>query len=312
MENNREIEILILKKFDQKILAEEQKSLEEWRAKSSNELIYRQYQQIWHLSNSLSDWNEFGADKAMVKVKKKISISSARKKYKLYLQIAASFIFLVSIGISILIVNPDFLSTSNNNTRWFLEDGSEVVLAKGASIGFLDGFNKFERRINLNGEAYFNIFPDKYKPFIVELEDTEIEVVGTSFLANSETNSVFVNHGTVILRDSNDPGNMLSLTAGEKASFKEEKLSKLKFKVDWLQKEIELENMPVLSLLRELKILFPNSIKINAREVDKDCRITSKFNNTSLLEVINELKLIFNLEYDQTPNYIYIKSLSCE
>ena len=154
--------------------------------------------------------------------------------------------------------------------------------------------------------------PNKYKSFVIELDATEIEVVGTSFLANSEKNTVFVEEGIVILRDSKDPDNKISLTAGERNSIKTGKLNPIDFKIEWLQDEIILANRSVKSLLEELKVLFPQALKIDPKGVNENCRLTSKFNNISLLEVIYELELFFDIEYEQTPNYILIKSLKCE
>lgn len=60
-----------------------------------------------------------------------------------------------------------------------LADGSRVSLAVGASLDLPDEFPD-ERRVRLNGEAFFEVESTGY-PFVVEVKQAEIVVTGTSF-----------------------------------------------------------------------------------------------------------------------------------
>ena len=62
-----------------------------------------------------------------------------------------------------------------------LPDGSRVWLNAGSSLRFPTAFAGKERRVELTGEAYFEIAKDKSKPFFVHTNHTETEVLGTSF-----------------------------------------------------------------------------------------------------------------------------------
>ena len=62
-----------------------------------------------------------------------------------------------------------------------LPDGSRVWLNAGSSLRFPTAFAGQERRVELTGEAYFEIAKDKSKPFFVHTDNTETEVLGTSF-----------------------------------------------------------------------------------------------------------------------------------
>ena len=316
MDIKNSIERIILKKFDGVISPEEQKHLDKWVKKPSNQLIYGQYEAIWSLSNSLSHWEEFDAFKALDKVKEKMPASQIKPISRRLINIAAAVILLIGLGFGAFTIFPEAnlfaKSEKLESQRMFLSDGSEVVLAAGSEIETLAGFNLDERRVKLHGEAFFNITHQKDRSFIIEMDNTEIEVVGTSFLANSKENSVFVNDGIVILRDSQNPKSKISLVAGERASFKAEKLSQIDFKIEWLNDEIKLADRSVLELLTDLKEIFPKSLKFEPSGIDANCRITSKFTNISLLEVVQELELLFELDYESHPGFIHIKSLECE
>lgn len=63
-----------------------------------------------------------------------------------------------------------------------LPDGTEVFLNTGSRLRFPEYFVPGqERRINLSGEAYFDVARDTASPFLVCLKHTTIKVLGTSF-----------------------------------------------------------------------------------------------------------------------------------
>jgi transmembrane sensor len=66
-----------------------------------------------------------------------------------------------------------------------LSDGSHVWLNAGSSLTFPVAFNGAERKVSVNGEAYFEIAPDAGKPFLVNKGDMEITVLGTHFDVNA-------------------------------------------------------------------------------------------------------------------------------
>lgn len=69
-----------------------------------------------------------------------------------------------------------------NIYRLILADGSVVWLNSGTVIEYPETFASDRRNIRLDGEAFFEVVPDREKPFIVStIENVAIEVLGTSF-----------------------------------------------------------------------------------------------------------------------------------
>src|SRR6187431_1992 len=67
-----------------------------------------------------------------------------------------------------------------------LADGSKVWLNSASSIRFPVSFNGNERRVEVSGEAYFEVAKDPSMPFKVDVDGkNEIEVLGTHFNINS-------------------------------------------------------------------------------------------------------------------------------
>lgn len=62
-----------------------------------------------------------------------------------------------------------------------LQDGTQVWLNSNSTLHYPKHFDKTARRVELDGEAYFDVAPNKKHPFIVETERYNIEVLGTEF-----------------------------------------------------------------------------------------------------------------------------------
>jgi transmembrane sensor len=65
-----------------------------------------------------------------------------------------------------------------------LPDGTVVYLNAASSITYPTVFNGNERRVKISGELYFDVAPKSKQPFIVETDNQQVEVLGTSFNIN--------------------------------------------------------------------------------------------------------------------------------
>jgi ferric-dicitrate binding protein FerR (iron transport regulator) len=61
------------------------------------------------------------------------------------------------------------------------QDGSRAYINADSKIRYPKQFGLFDRKIFLEGEAYFVVTPNANRPFVVEMERTSIRVLGTSF-----------------------------------------------------------------------------------------------------------------------------------
>lgn len=66
-----------------------------------------------------------------------------------------------------------------------LADGTKAWLNAGSSLTFPESFSGKERLVKAKGEIYFEVSPDKTKPFIVNTNDLDIRVLGTSFIVST-------------------------------------------------------------------------------------------------------------------------------
>lgn len=62
-----------------------------------------------------------------------------------------------------------------------LADGTKVWLNAASSLSYPSRFSGSERVVTLVGEAYFEVAKNEKQPFKVQMQDTEVEVLGTHF-----------------------------------------------------------------------------------------------------------------------------------
>jgi ferric-dicitrate binding protein FerR (iron transport regulator) len=142
------------------------------------------------------------------------------------LRIAAVALVLLSLGTAVIYMNNSgFLSKKNTviagnyekNILVSLPDGSKVYLNRNSEFSYRGNFGKLGRDVKLTGEAFFEISPDKSKPFIIDAGNAKVKVVGTSFnvITNNKESAVevFVKTGKVLVSD-NSGSQTLQLDPG--------------------------------------------------------------------------------------------------
>lgn len=126
------------------------------------------------------------------------------------------------------------ITTANGNEyQLILADGSKVWLNAASSIRFPASFVGNERKVEITGEAYFEVAHDASKPFKVEFKNNagagEIEVLGTHFDVNayndeSATRTTLL-EGSVKVSKGNES---VLIKPGEQASVSSNSLSEVK------------------------------------------------------------------------------------
>ncbi|MCS3200702.1 FecR family protein [Candidatus Bacteroides intestinigallinarum] len=89
-----------------------------------------------------------------------------------------------------------------------LSDGTRVHLNAETRLTYPVCFSSKERIVQIEGEAYFDVAPDKEHPFIVKTSHTSVRVTGTSFnvraYADEDTESTTLISGTVRINSGNE------------------------------------------------------------------------------------------------------------
>ena len=134
---------------------------------------------------------------------------------------------------------------------------------------FPEHFSSDRREVSLQGNALFEVAGNRKRPFVIETEDTRIEVLGTAFNVKSNDSSPFelsVQRGEVKVTLKKD-GQNIHVKAGETVTllsrytkrirFKDEKLGNILRVINLQNPDIQLETTPEL-WNRTLTVTFSN------------------------------------------------------
>ena len=116
-----------------------------------------------------------------------------RKFYLWFARVASVILLLLMTGLSVhyytmsQMIMPDMIVSveKGQKANVVLPDGSKVWVNSDSRLSYGSRFNQKERVLSLEGEAYFEVTPDKDRPFIVETDELAVRALGTSFNVKS-------------------------------------------------------------------------------------------------------------------------------
>ena len=172
-------------------------------------------------------------------------------------------------------------SLSNEKVKKItLPDGTSVWLMSGSTISYPSNFSESQtRKVEVTGEAFFNVAKDSLHPFILNLGEVGLKVVGTSF---NVMNYGDEDHVNVVLKTGkvdmfkgkyNPDDDFVHLAPGQLMTFKKGGMDFLVSNVDvatytsWIDGILLFRNDPLAEVLKKLGKWYNITIEVNDREV---------------------------------------------
>ncbi|MGJ1448817.1 FecR family protein [Sphingobacterium spiritivorum] len=150
-----------------------------------------------------------------------------------------------------------------------LTDGTRVWLNAGSYLTMDKNMRGKERRVYLNGEAYFDV-THTGKPFFVQMKAHTVEVVGTSFNINSyerdQQTTVELITGKVLFHSNSKGFEKIAMSPGQRIAAYENPgrvvidKSGVAQDILWTKKQISLNKIRLQDLFRKIERLYNVSI----------------------------------------------------
>jgi transmembrane sensor len=167
------------------------------------------------------------------------------------------------------------LTTSRGNQyHLVLSDGTSVWLNATSSLRFPVSFNSPERKVELKGEAYFEVTRNKEKPFIVDIgKSTSVRVLGTHFNVKAYPDELVTGvtllEGSVTVNNSKDsvkvkPDQTLRINNQGKLNIEKANLEQVmawRSKLFWFKNASFGEVMRELSRWYEMDVFYKGDIR---------------------------------------------------
>ncbi|MFY0252677.1 FecR family protein [Chitinophaga sp. 30R24] len=252
---------------------------------------------------------------------------AANKKpatYRIWYSVAAAAILGIIATVSLLwqhqpmgrqlAIQWDTLSNNGNNTRLYtMPDGTEVWLSPHTVVIFQDSYNKQTRELWLKGEGYFNVVPDKLKPFKVHTGELTTTVLGTAFniaTANKADGSIQISlvQGKISVTQKDQftkvllPGEMLSYASGSAPLISPFPAQEV---LDWKNGKIYFDNATLADALTKLQQRYGCKMILIDQEM-RYKKISGVFKmELSPEKILSALAYVHNLSYKRINDSTY-------
>ncbi|PKV48928.1 FecR family protein [Aquimarina sp. MAR_2010_214] len=211
-------------------------------------------------------------------------------------------VYAITAAASILLIIGLFFNTvsytveSGQQLAIVLPDGSSVDLNAASTITHQRFFWSKNRKITLDGEAYFKVTPGTN--FKVTTKFGEIEVLGTQFNVKSRSNEFKVGCYQGKVRVSTQENEQKILQKGEGVSLKDKKLIE-EIITDpeplWKKGESIFSSDPLINVLDELERQYDITFKRN--KIDQNQLFTGGFNYNNLNIALESVLIPMGIEY---------------
>ncbi len=186
--------------------------------------------------------------------------------------LAAMAILAVAIVPQLPAWRADYRSETGRMVQVTLSDGSQVTLGSDSLLN--ERFSPEQRDVELlRGEAFFDVIPDKNRPFVVKAGSGSVRVTGTAFdvQLDGQRLDVAVQHGSVKVSDQRMASPALNqvLGAGERLQLDYQHASTLRNRTraqqiaSWRQGQLIADDQPIAELLQNIRRYYPGLIVLN-------------------------------------------------
>ena len=203
-----------------------------------------------------------------------------------------------------------------------LPDGTLVSLNSDTQLSYPKRFGNYTREVTIEGEAFFEVKPNKKKPFIIHVGNAQIKVLGTSFNVNAYPSAklmeVIVKTGKVqVINKSNKTkqSNELILNQGEKGTLVFSSNALLRTTNEnpnflaWKTHNLIFRATSLGEVISNLEKVYKVNIRLDDPKLNS-LLLTAHFNNYSLDVILKVIETTFQMETQKIGGQYILKAKS--
>lgn len=214
----------------------------------------------------------------------------------------------------------DYYTSSFQNSKLKLPDGSFVYLKENSHIRIPTNFSEHNRKVELVGMAYFEVFHNPDEIFELKSGEYKIRVLGTKFnvrnYIDEDIITTSLDEGKVAIDLSNltqKNNDEIILKKYQKFTFNKKSSQYVlnqfdkSFKISWKNNSFSFKEKRFGEIIKCLSLYF-NTELIVEDSTSLDEKVTAKFNNRDLTEILKSLKLLYKFDIEKKNKTIHIKN----
>ncbi|CAM4240386.1 Periplasmic ferric-dicitrate binding protein FecR, regulates iron transport [Zobellia roscoffensis] len=199
-----------------------------------------------------------------------------------------------------------------------LSDGTVVHMNAGSSLRYPVNFSPTQlRKVFLDGEAYFDVTKDKSRPFIVNVDDLDVKVLGTEFNVSSYSEDanieVVLVEGAVGLNKisaSREEG--VKLVPGQRGAYRRNSENihidsvNTDLYTSWMQGHLVFRELTFDQILTKLGRHYNIELENRNSELGHEV-FNASFNDATIEEVMSFFNDTHEIDYEISDNKVIIK-----
>jgi ferric-dicitrate binding protein FerR (iron transport regulator) len=285
--------------------------------------IFEDYRLLWEESESKIALKPIDVENDLIKTKLRLFLK--KFNYVQFFQRAAAVLLLAVLFSSAYIYYYNATGFSDRDghpvivqeistiygmrTKFQLSDGTWVNLNSGSKLIFPTAFEGKTRKVELVGEAFFDVTPNPAKPFIVKTSEINVKVLGTAFdlQAYPGTNKISATlvHGKIVLERelAGISKQVAELKPSDRAVYKtDEKVVNISVEEDldkfiaWKDGKLVFFNDPIENVAEKLGYWYNVTVKISNDKL-KRYRFTATFTDEPIEQVLDLLSKSSPIKY---------------
>ena len=198
--------------------------------------------------------------------------------------------------------------------RVLFQDGSEAFLNSDSKLRYPEKFGLKNRKVYLEGEAYFNVSSNNKRPFIVEIGESSVTVLGTSFnvdaYANDDKIEVVLDKGEIVF---NSEARNYAILPGQKITHYKvngltsiDNLEKTLEESIWRNNILHFSNSPLNDVVKTLNRRYNIEFVIeNTAVLDYTYTLTTK--QTTIENILLELEKITPVKFVLENKIVHVE-----
>ena len=205
----------------------------------------------------------------------------------------------------------EYISYQCETKELILPDSTHVWLNAQSRIVYPERFEGKERKIFMDGEAFFEVKKDSLHPFVVQSGQNKVKVTGTKFnlkTYDERFTATLVEGGIDILLCGNEyvlrPGEVLAGNA-RTGMARMSSISSSKFP-RWYAGEINIYNEPLRVIADDLERKFGVEIIIRNPKLAQERFTVSFVNSENLDEILDAMSIVNSMKVVRKDNIIDI------
>ncbi|WP_294554427.1 FecR domain-containing protein [uncultured Bacteroides sp.] len=208
------------------------------------------------------------------------------------------------------IIYMEVATSYGERKQVFLPDGTQLTLNSCSHVRYPNRFIGEERRIELEGEGYFQVHRNEEQPFIVSTCRFDVRVLGTCFdiksYSSDEIVSVEVESGKVqvdlpeaMMRLKGKEQVLINTISGEYSKRREERPVAI-----WKKGGLRFNSTPIRDVAKELERMY--NCRIAFADGQFNNLISGEHDNKSLEAVLQSIEYTSGIRYKKEGNRILL------